>query len=216
VGASKSCAGESSLMVATTTSTNLPTVTNNTTVSVQNILAALGLRREIIASNEEIENAWRELPREIARIPAEPRDGLIARMCVATSVGLFDGAINYAWNAVILNLRTRAKNFGLGYIAQTLNKKFEEDDLKDLIDSELFDLCHKLDLLSEESYFFLNQCRDVRNNFSSAHPSIAQIDDSSAKGVADTNALRIILRPRHQGRGANKRNTDLRKHCGFV
>jgi len=156
---------------------SLPEVMDNTLPSIGNILSSFGLPREIIASNDEIESAWRELPREISRIPIELRDGLIARMCVATSVGLFDGAINYIWNAVILNLRARARSFGLGYISQTLNKKFEEDDLNDLMDSELLDLCHKLELLSEEGYFFLNQCRDIRNNFSSAHPSIAQIDD---------------------------------------
>jgi hypothetical protein len=156
---------------------SLPEVMDNTLPSIGNILRSFGLPREVIASNEEIEYAWRELPREISRIPTELRDGLIARMCVATSVGLFDGAINYMWNAVVLNLRTRAKNFGLGYISQVLNKKFEEEDLNDLMDSELLDLCHKLELLSEEGFFFLDQCRDIRNNFSSAHPSIAQIDD---------------------------------------
>lgn len=155
----------------------LPGVINNTLSSIGGILESFNLPREIIASNEEIESAWNELPRELARIPPELRDGLVARMCVATSVGLFDGAINYIWNAVILNLRLRVRNFGLGYIAQILNKRFEEDDLNDLMDAELLDLCHKLELLSEDGYFFLNQCRDIRNNFSSAHPSIAQIDD---------------------------------------
>lgn len=155
----------------------LPGVIDYTLSSIGNILKSFDLPREIIASNEEIESAWNELPRELARIPPELRDGLVARMCVATSVGLFDGAINYIWNAVILNLRLRVKNFGLDYIAQILNKRFEEDDLNDLMDAELLDLCHKLELLSEDGYFFLNQCRDIRNNFSSAHPSIAQIDD---------------------------------------
>lgn len=155
---------------------NLPVI-DNAIESVHNIICSLNLPREIIASDEEIVYAWRELPREISRIPNELRDGLIARMCVATSVGLFDGAINYIWNAVVLNLRLRLRNFGFGLISQTLNKKFEEEDLNDLMDSELIELCYKLELLSEEGYFFLNQCRDIRNNFSSAHPSIAQIDD---------------------------------------
>jgi len=69
------------------------------------------------------------------------------------------------------------RNFGLGLIAQTLNRKFDETDLNELMDSELLDICYKLELLSEEGYYFLNQCRDIRNNFSSAHPSIGQIDD---------------------------------------
>ena len=156
---------------------NLPEVMDSTLPCIGSIINSFNLPRDVIASNDEIESAWRELPREISRIPIELRDGLIARMCVATSVGLFDGAINYIWNAVILNLRARAKSFGLGYISQILNKRFEEDELNDLMDSELLDLCHKLELLSEEGFFFLDQCRDIRNNFSSAHPSIAQIDD---------------------------------------
>ncbi len=156
---------------------DLPEVMNGTLPSIGHILQSFGLPREVIASNEEIEYAWRELPREISRIPPELRDGLIARMCVATSVGLFDGAINYMWNAVILNLRTRVKNFGLGYVSQLFNRRFEGEDLNNLTDSELLDLCRKLELLSEEGFFFLDQCRDIRNNFSSAHPSIALIDD---------------------------------------
>ncbi len=155
----------------------LPEIIDNTLPSIGNVLKSFGLPREVIASNDEIESVWRELPREISRIPNELRDGLIARMCVATSVGLFDGAINYIWNAVVLYLRARVKSFGLGYVSQTLNKKFEEDDLYDLTDCDLISLCRKLELLSEEGYFFLNQCRDIRNNFSSAHPSIAPIDD---------------------------------------
>lgn len=158
-------------------SPQLPQVVDTTLPSVDKILSSFSLPREIIASSEEIKYAWAELPREIKRIPVELRDGLIARMCVAVSVGLFDGAINYIWNAVILNLRTRIKNFGLSYVGQILNKTFEEEDLNDLNDYNLLDLSFKLEILSEVDFFFLNQCRDIRNNFSSAHPSIAQIDD---------------------------------------
>jgi hypothetical protein len=144
---------------------------------VNGLISSFNLPRSVIASDEEISYAWGELPREIRRIPPELRNELIFRMCVATSVGLFDGAINYIWNAVIINLRAQMVNFGLGLIAQTLNKKFEENDLFDLRDSELLDLSLKHEILTEEGYFFLNQCRDIRNNFSTAHPSIAQIDD---------------------------------------
>ncbi len=144
---------------------------------INQLISNFKLPREVLASQEEIQYAWRELPREINRIPAELRDELIVRMCIATSVGLFDGAINYAWNAVILTLRKKVMNLGMSLVGQTLNKKFEEKDLKDLKDIELLDLCYKLELLSEEGYYFLNQCRDIRNNFSVAHPSIADIDD---------------------------------------
>lgn len=156
---------------------NLPNTLEMTLPQIGAIMNSFNLPRSIIASDEEIIYAWRELPREIMRIPSELRDGLIVRMCIATSVGLFDGAINYIWNAVIITLKKKVKNFGLALVAQTLQKSFEEKDLNDFMDSELLDLCYKLELLSEDGYFFLNQCRDIRNNFSSAHPSIAQIDD---------------------------------------
>jgi hypothetical protein len=155
----------------------LPNILCSTLPDINALIKAFNLPRDVIASDEEISCAWKELPREINRIPIELRNGLIFRMCVATSVGLFDGAINYVWNAVVVNLKTQMKNFGLGLIAQTLNKKFEENDLNNLRDSELLDMCYKLEILSEEGYFFLNQCRDIRNNFSTAHPCVAQIDD---------------------------------------
>ena len=156
---------------------SLPDNTNYVLSHINSILAAFNLPRGVLASDDEILYAWKELPREILRIPPQLRDGLIMRMCVATSVGLFDGAINYIWNAVIITLRRKITNFGLSLVGQTLDRKFDDDDLNNCMDSELLDLCYKLQLLSEDGYFFLNQCRNIRNNFSSAHPSIAQIDD---------------------------------------
>lgn len=155
----------------------LPDTLCSTLPSINGLMNAFNLPRELIASDEEIIYAWQNLPREISRIPSELRNGIIVKMCVAVSVGLFDGAINYIWNAVIITIRQKIRNFGFSLIGQTLGKKFEESDLIELKDSELLDLCYKIQLLSEEGYFFLNQCRDIRNNFSIAHPSVAKIDD---------------------------------------
>lgn len=156
---------------------NLPATIESTLPKINDLMSAFHLPREILASDDEIAYAWNELPREIERIPLELRDELIVKMCVSTSVGLFDGAINYIWNAVILALRKKVKNFGLASVSKIINRTFEEKDLINLMDAELLELCYKLQLLSEDGFFFLNQCRDIRNNFSSAHPSIAQIDD---------------------------------------
>ena len=155
----------------------LPETLSATLPSINSLMNAFNLPRALIASDEEILYAWKELPREISRIPDNLRDGMIVKMCVAVSVGLFDGAINYIWNAVITTLRQKIRNFGFSLIHETLGKKFDENDLIELKDSELLDLCYKVQLVSEDGYFFLNQCRDIRNNFSTAHPSIAQIDD---------------------------------------
>ncbi len=162
------------------TSTTLPTLpqTPSTVLpALSELTTALGIPRDILASDEEIEYAWQGLPRELKEIPSEHRGELIARMCVAVSVGLFDGAINYIWNAAILRLRDKVRSFGLPVVAQILQKDFEEKNLVELIDHQLLELCLKLNILDEDGHFFLDQCRATRNNFSAAHPSIGPIND---------------------------------------
>jgi len=155
----------------------LPALPQQMVPGLAQLTTALGIPREVLAPDAEIAYAWRDLPRELAGIPPELRGELIARMCVAVSTGLFDGAINYAWNATILHLRQMVRNFGLPVVEQTLQKDFEEKDLIQLQDSELLDLTFKLGLISEDGFFFLDQCRDTRNNFSAAHPTIGKIND---------------------------------------
>ncbi|MFP3433576.1 hypothetical protein SB781_27730 [Paraburkholderia sp. SIMBA_061] len=141
------------------------------------LTTALGIPRTVLASDDEIEYAWRDLPRELKDIPEALRGELVARMCVAVSAGLFDGAINYIWNAAILQLRTKIRNFGLPIVAQIRQGDFEEKHLLELQDSQLLELCLKLNLVDEDGFFFLDQCRDVRNNFSAAHPTLGKMND---------------------------------------
>lgn len=156
----------------------LPNIEPSTIPLVDQITNSLRVPRTVLADNEQILYAWERLPRELQRVPEELRTELLVRMCVATSVGLFDGAINYAWNASINNLRKRVRDFGCNVIGQILQDDFEEKDLMDMKDAELLKLCLKINLISEEGHYFLDQCRDIRNNFSAAHPSIALIDDN--------------------------------------
>lgn len=155
----------------------LPALPEKTVPLVEQLTAVLGIPREMLATSEEINYAWRDLPREIKSISPTLINELIARMCIAISTGLFDSAINYIWNATILHLRQRVRDFGLPVVSQILQKAFEEKDLIELRDSELLDLSLKLNLITEDGHFFLNQCRDTRNNFSAAHPTIGKIND---------------------------------------
>lgn len=155
----------------------LPALPEQALSDLGNLTAALGILREVLASDEEILYAWSGLPREIRLIPPERRGELIARMCVAVRAGLFDAAINYAWNAAVLSLREKIRNFGMPVVAQIRQHDFEERHLVELRDSELIELCLKLNLLDEDGFFFLDQCREVRNNFSAAHPTIGTIND---------------------------------------
>lgn len=155
----------------------LPSLPATILPAIASLTAALGIPRTVLASDEEIEYAWHDLPRELREIPPQLRGELIARMCVAVSAGLFDGAMNYIWNAAILQLRTKIRNFGLPIVAQILQADFEEKHLLELQDSRLLELCLKLNLVDEDGFFFLDQCRDVRNNFSAAHPTLGTVND---------------------------------------
>ena len=84
-------------------------------------------------------------------------------MCVAVATGLFDSAVNYIWNSAVTELREKVKRFGIAVIPKIIDRDFDETKLFDLKDAELLDLCLKLNLISEEGYFMLNQCRDIRN-----------------------------------------------------
>ena len=158
-------------------SVSLPALPAHMFSEIESITSALGVPRDVLASDEEISYAWQELPRELREVPPQLRDNLVARMCVAVATGLFDGAINYIWNVTVLHLRQRIRDFGLAAVSQILQKPFEESNLDDLQDSNLIDLCLKLNLITEDGAFFLDQCRATRNNFSAAHPAIGKIND---------------------------------------
>lgn len=154
----------------------LPSVIETTTSIVHQLITALGFPREILASDDDIGQAWREMPIVLSKIPSHLRDPILAKMCVAASVGLLDSAINYAWNAAMIELRNKVRSFGITVVPQIVNRDFDEKALLDMQDSELLLLCLSLNLITEEGYFMLDQSRDVRNNFSAAHPSIGAID----------------------------------------
>lgn len=166
-----------SSIVARPTEPVLPALPTTVLPAISELTASLGIPREVLASDEEIQYAWRDLPRELREIPPALRGELVARMCVAVSTGLFDGAMNYAWNAAILQIRTKIRNFGLPIVAQILQSDFEENHLLELQDSRLLELALKLNLVNEDGFFFLDQCRDVRNNFSAAHPTMGSVND---------------------------------------
>ena len=124
-------------------------------------------------------------------------------MCVAVASGLFDSAINYVWNCSIIELREKVKRFGIGVVEQITGKtSFDEQALLDLKDAELLSLCLKLNLITEDGYFFLDQCRDIRNNFSAAHPVVGKIDDHEFIGFTNRCA-KYALGNEHNPIGVN-------------
>lgn len=161
------------------TEIKLPAITKRTVPALESLTRALNVPRDILASDDEIEAAWVNMPRILKKIPPQLRTEGLARMCVAVASGLFDSGINYAWNSAITELRQKVRRFGLNVVRQVVGKTdFDEQGLLDLKDAELLSLCLKLNLITEDGYFFLDHCRDIRNNFSAAHPAVGKIDDS--------------------------------------
>jgi len=158
--------------------TVLPDVAELSEPLLTEITTAFGLARDVIADEESITYAWSQLPRQLGKIPVDLRDERLLRMCVAVASGLFDAAINYVWNATVIELREKVRRFGLAVVPQLLDdSSFDENRLTGLKDAELLDLCRKLNLIGEDDYFFLDQCRDTRNNFSVAHPAAGAVDE---------------------------------------
>lgn len=182
---------------------NLPAVMDNTLPVLDQLTHALRIPRDILASGQEIQTAWNNLPGVMNKIPPALRTEGLARMCVAVAAGLFDSAINYIWNASVIELREKVKRFGLPVVEQLLSKaNFDEQALLDLKDAELLNLCLKLNLITEDGYFFLDQCRDIRNNFSAAHPVVGKLDDHEFIGFANRCA-KYALGNEHNPVGVN-------------
>ena len=155
----------------------LPAVTTNTDDLLTQITAALGVPRNVLPAKEQIDITWDNLPRLLSKIPPELRDERMIRLCVAVAVGLFDSAINYVWNSTVVELRQKVIRFGLPIVAQLTSTCLDENKLLEMMDHALLKLCLELNLITEEGYFKLDQCRAIRNSFSAAHPAMGALDE---------------------------------------
>lgn len=159
------------------TGVQLPTI-QDAAHRLTELTSSLEVPRDILPSEDEIQDAWSSIPGILDRVPPDLRQEDLVRMCVAVASGLFDSAINYVWNCSVNELRQKVKNFGLNVVRQLVDTKdFDEKKLLEIRDGELLQLCLRINLITEDGHFFLEQCRVVRNNFSAAHPPIGKIDN---------------------------------------
>lgn len=121
------------------------------------------------------------LPAIVASLPDEVRERsrYISKMVAASSVGLFDAALNYLWDELVSELRARVKGFDLRYffdivaggntdMRKGLN---DESDLPSINDDRLLRGAAKLGLLTDVGFDRLNHVRIMRNHASAAHPN---------------------------------------------
>src|SRR5215831_3682628 len=148
----------------------------------------------IIASTEERMVLVSNLPHFLSTLPAEEKREAryLAKFVGATAIGLFDAALNYVWNEVVLNLRKKAVIYGIdlfydaavGGNNRSLYK--DESDLDGLKDSVLLDTCRKLELISDVVYRKVDHILTMRNEVAASHPNVESIGGYELLGWLQT------------------------------
>ena len=94
-------------------------IKNNSTPETtvfQSYLKTLNLPSEnIIADTSQREAVMKNLPTLLSTISNEDKSNAnyLSKFVAASAIGLFDAALNYIWNEVIVNLRTKINYYGL-------------------------------------------------------------------------------------------------------
>lgn len=160
---------------------------------VDNIIATTP-ERSIIAAN---------LPVLLDSLPSsEKKDArYLSKFVGATAIGLFDAALNYVWNEVVLNLRKKACVYGLElfFDAAVGGKNRDlyktEADLAGLKDSVLLDTCRKLELVSDVVFRKLDHILTMRNEVAASHPNVEKIGGFELLGWLQT-CMKDVLQDR--------------------
>ncbi|MEH6796689.1 MAG: hypothetical protein V7694_21400 [Rhodococcus sp. (in: high G+C Gram-positive bacteria)] len=111
--------------------------------------------------------------------PVLARSYYVSKMVAAATVGLFDAALNYLWDELVSELRTRVVGFDLGYffdIAAGNNNDLRkglkaEEDLPKIDDAHLLRAVLNIGLVTDVGYARLDHIRYMRNHASAAHPN---------------------------------------------
>jgi len=158
-------------------------------------LEKLGLPTDnIIATTDERAVVAGNLPSFLAALSAdEKRDArYLAKFVGATAIGLFDAALNYVWNEVVLNLRKKAGVYGVDLFfdaavgGKSRDQYKDEADLAGLKDTVLLETCRKLELTSDVVYRKLDHILTMRNEVAASHPNVASIGGYELLGWLQT------------------------------
>jgi len=160
-----------------------------------NYLKKPGLPTEnIIAPYEERLVIGSNLPILLDSLPAEIKKDAryLSKFFAATAMGLFDAALNYVWNEVVLNLRKKAVIYGLDLFYDVAvgesNRSFykDENNLDGLKDSVLLHTCRKLELISDVVHKKLDHILTMRNEVAASHPNVESIGGYELLGWLQT------------------------------
>lgn len=163
--------------LAVSQQSNLPT---NDFSKFESSLTNFGLPSDnIIAPLNERQRIMSALPEFLQDLPTDVKKDAryLSKFVAGTAVGLFDAALNYVWNEVVLNLRKKVIIYGVDYfydtaIGGTQREQYDtEEDLQLVKDVVLLDTCKKLELISDLLYRKLSHILDMRNQIGASHPT---------------------------------------------
>lgn len=167
----------------------------------ENYLRDLGLPHNgIIATERERKIMATNLPETIYELTPQSKRGAVylSKFVASSAIGLYDAALNYLWNEVVVSLREKVKIYGLelfydaavgGELRETYT---EEEDLSSIKDNTLIDTCRKLELISDILHEKLKHILYMRNNIGASHPNMESIKTFELLGWLETCVNDII------------------------
>jgi hypothetical protein len=173
----------------------------NSLQNFESYLQELGLPHEgIIASSRERKLMGTNLPEAIQELtPQSKRNAVYLSKFVASSaIGLYDAALNYLWNEVVISLRTKVNLYGLDLffdaaVGGELRDTYSSiDDLSSIKDNTLIDTCRKLEIISDLLHEKLKHILYMRNNIGASHPTMESIKTFELLGWLETCVNDII------------------------
>lgn len=170
----------------------------------QQYLAAYGLPVDnVIATTDQRAIVASNLPSFLDSLTPEERGNAryLSKFVGASAIGLFDAALNYIWNEVVLSLRQKASVYGIELFYDAAvggkNREFykDEDDLDGLKDAVLLDTCRKLELISDIVYRKLDHILTMRNQVAASHPNVESIGGFELLGWLQTCVSDVLQDP---------------------
>ncbi|WGV33573.1 hypothetical protein [Paenibacillus polymyxa] len=164
-------------------------------------LTALGLPTEsVIASPEERMRIMKVIPEFVESLsPSIKRDArYLSKFIAGSAIGLFDAALNFVWNEVIVNLRSKILFYGLDLffdaaVGEKVRDQYNsQEDLSGIKDKTLLDTCRKLELINDLVYKKLSHILTMRNDIGSSHPNDYAIGSYELLGWLQTCITEVI------------------------
>lgn len=174
---------------------------SNQMTQFEGLLISMGLPSEnIIASIDERENIMNMLPSLIQQLPSEQKRNAtyLSRFVAGAAIGLFDAALNYVWDEVVVNLRRKITYYGIDIFFdnavsnQVRDQYKSETDLTGIKDKLMLNTCKKLEWISDIVYRKLCHILDMRNQIGASHPNTYTINSYELLGWLKTCVTEVI------------------------